>query len=537
MKRCIFIFILLSWHVMSMAAVSMQITPSSARLGETINLTLSLDGMSSNGVPDITPLEKNFTIIGTEHNVSYTAANGVAKSERQWIITLIAKKSGTIPIPPIQVGQQYSAPGQVTITTNAQATVPDSQDEALENDEIMLHAQLSKSDPFINEQVIYTVKLYSRTPVMNAEYQPPHVEDALFIPLGDGRRYQTTINGREYAVDEQQYALFPQKSGELNIIPPQFNAVIYGVVPKRTQVNGPAMKLAVKPIPEIKTKQPWFPASHVSLSEQYAPSSKTIVQGDTITRTITLRAVAMPAELLPTLEFPENKQFSMYPEKPETRNVLRQQALVGTSVTKVTYLLNQAGDIILPAIKLAWFNTVTGKQEMATLPEHKVTVTAKTVAQINSPKQTKVKPNHLSSRLALWITAAFIMIMMIVIALWWWFRHRSVVITPSLPSALTRLRKACATNDPTMVHIALLDWGNMQWPNSTLLNLSRLGNLVQDSALKKQINLLSEILYSKKSQSTWNGNALWRAVKSYRSTSSIKKGKNNALPPMNPDME
>ena len=47
------------------------------------------------------------------------------------------------------------------------------------------------------------------------------------VPFGGERRYQVNKNGRTYAVEEQQFALFPQKSGDLKIKPPVFNALVY----------------------------------------------------------------------------------------------------------------------------------------------------------------------------------------------------------------------------------------------------------------------------------------------------------------------
>ncbi len=544
MKRLFSILILLCWQTIAMATLSVQIDPSTASMDDTIHLTLTLDGPSSAGVPDVTPLEKDFTIIGTEHSTSYTASNGVAKSESQWIVLLTAKRPGVITIPAIQLGQQYSRPGQVNITTSAQATAADNPAKPTEDDAVMLHADVSQSAPFINEQVIYTVKLYSRKPLMNAAYQPPHVEDALLIPLGDGRRYQTTMNGMEYAVDEQQYAIYSQKSGKVEIIPPAFNAVVYGAVPRRIHVSGPATSLNIKPIPAKNANQQWLPAKRIILTEVYNPALANVAKGDAVVRTITLQAEGMPAELLPTLEFTDNEQFSVYPEKSETKNTLRQQELIGISTIKVTYVLTQSGQMSIPSIKLPWFNTITGSQDIATLPARQITVTGAPTAApeqahqtITTPQPVKTAPNNQTHQLAWWVAAAFAMAWLMTLVLWWWFRHRRVETKHTVRSALTRLRTTCATNNPVETHLALLNWGSMQWPEATLFNLSQLNNLIHDIALKQQINLLSQALYSQKRQSTWRGDELWRAVKGYRPLKSSNKSKRNDLPPINPDVE
>ena len=358
MKRLILILTLLSWHNVLMATVTLSIDPPTAALGETLHLTLTLDDAQTRSLPDLTPLEQDFTVLGTQHSVSYTVINGTSHSVNQWIVLLNPKRSGIIPIPAIQIGQQSSTPSQIKISANQQ------QDNISGSQGTILKATIDQPNPFINQQVIYTVKLYTNQRMLEAEYQPPTIEDALLIPLGEGRRYHTTLNNREYAVDEQQYAIFPQKSGELTLAPPALNALVYDGIPKRVQLKAKPIKLTVKP----STTNHWLPAKQVILSQKYDLPTTTLNQGDTLVRSINLRAVGVPAQLLPSIPVKNSQQFHVYPEKPTTENTLVQQELVGTSTMNVTYVLNQAGRITLPAIQLNWFNTQTGKQETATLP-------------------------------------------------------------------------------------------------------------------------------------------------------------------------
>lgn len=539
MKLCIFIFILLCWQTKALATITMQIEPSNPQAGETIRLTLTQDDMQSNATPDWTPLEKDFSLSGTAHNMSYTAVNGVAKSESQWVVLLIPKRAGVIAIPPIQIGQQYSQASQVEIGA-ATTTHP----SPSENNAVILKGELSQNKSFINEQVTYTVKLYSRQSLVNAQYQPPHVENALLIPLGNGRRYQTTMNGLEYSVDEQQYAIFSQKSGALQITPPKLSAVTYSNVPRQINLEADPITLTVKPIPETNANQPWLPAKQVTLAEQYDSSTTTATQGATVQRTITIRAVGIPAELLPNLTFADSPQFSIYPEKPDTHNTLRQQELAGTSIIKVTYVLNQPGQITLPSVKLAWFNTKTGTQEVASLPSHDIMVATKPGASHTPPvtlkkpqqnhSQATPAPKKQSRTLAWWVAGAFGFAWIMTLALWGWFRHRGVAMKHSIRPALARLRKACKNNDPTQAHAALLDWGRLQWPDTAIFNLNQLSLLVSHIGLKKQITLLSQALYSQNGVSSWRGDALWNAVEGYRPFKSTPKITRDALPPINP---
>lgn len=526
----VFIIILLCGSANASPVINSHIEPSTARVGETLQLTLTLDNAQTSGTPDLTPLQKDFIITGTQASLSYSAINGVAKSTNTWVIQLIAKKSGVINLPPLQVGHLSSMPTRVNITDHANELSADKENAPSDdNAPIMLRTNANPTTPFINEQVIYTVKLYSRQSVLEADYQPPHVDDALLIPLGEGRRYQTTLNGYGYNVDEQQYAIFPQKSGKLHINPPTLTAVVYDGAAKHLHIKGDATNLNVAPIPASNTSSHWLPAKQVGLTERFEPSTTSINQGDTIVRTIRLQAMAMPAELLPTLTFAESKQFSVYPEKPETHNTLRQQTLIGTTTTKVTYLLNKTGPVTIPPLKLTWFNTQTGLEEVITLPAHKLTVAAKPGSAAPPPSKPTVvhkKPMtpilltvpKQSHALLYWIASA-LGLAGLLMALLRWLRPRFLA-RRTMKTTLKQLRTACAANDPTSAHSAFLSWAALV--RSDAMN---------DSEINKQIQLLSQVLYSP-SPHNWDGKALWLAVKHYRPMPALKTP--YRLPPIHP---
>lgn len=530
----LFIILLLCGTVSANPIINARLEPATAHVGETVQLILTLDNAQTSHMPDLAPLQKDFIITGTQASLSYSAINGVAKSTNTWVIQLIAKKSGVLSVPPIQIGHLSSTPTQINITEQANEFPLDNEKVSSdENAPVLLRTKINPTKPFINEEVIYTVRLYSRQSLLEADYQPPHVDDALLIPLGEGRRYQTTLNNTRYNVDEQQYAIFPQKSGQLQITPPTLTAVVYNDnVAKHIRIKGNATPLNVAPIPTSHTSPHWLPAQQVGLTERFEPSTTNLVQGDTIVRTIRLQAMAMPAELLPALTFSDSKQFSVYPEKPETHNSLRQQTLIGTTITKVTYLLNQAGTITLPPLNFTWFNTKTGREETISLPAHELTVTPKPSPVISSPAQSNhvaQKKSTVVSRLSIpkqshrqlyWLIAVITGAIGLLMILSWWCRAYILKRRP-LKIILKRLQNACTMNDPTSAHQAYVSW----------LTVQKI-KVVSDPELNKQLQILSQVLYSAE-KVKWDGLGLWLAVKNYQPTHPFKKP-SCPLPPIHP---
>ena len=233
MKRLVhFIFIVfLYWHTLALATISVQTKPAAIWQGEEFHLIIRLEHNKLDTLPDLSPLGKDFVIIGTETSMVYSIINSKSNIMNQIDLTLIAKKTGDLVIPSLNIGNEYSMPLKINVKESqslAIPTPPGSTDAS--NDPIFLESKSDINQAFINQQIIYTVRLYSNQRILNGEYVPPKAEDAIVVPLGSGKSYQTTLNERIYAVEEQRYAIFPQKAGELKIIPPQFNAIILSAV-------------------------------------------------------------------------------------------------------------------------------------------------------------------------------------------------------------------------------------------------------------------------------------------------------------------
>lgn len=530
------------------AKVTASVEPKRAEMGETIRLTLTLDDPKAQGIPDLTPLQKQFTIIGTERSMSYTLINGQAQSMYRWLILLTPKQTGSLTIPAIEIAQQTSKPLTIEVE-QAAARKLDGAKAGQTHDEVMIKAQVTQPKPYVNQQVIYTVKLYNRGRLMDAEYRAPSVEDALMLTLGDAKRYTTVVNGQEYSVEEQQYAIYPQKSGPLTIKPPSFYALLYDRLPKRIKVEAEPVKLEVQTIPPQYLDKHWLPAQDVRLAEQYSKELKPLHQGDTLERQITLQATGVPAQLLPKLEFPSETQLGVYPEKPDEQNVMHQQELIGRLTVKVTYVLHQAGEITIPALHVPWFNTKTGREEVASLPARTLHVALKSgaVAQENKPQPSVVNERADSTKankpmakataansgnqLGWWFAGIFAVAWVITLFIWWLRFSNSF--SRQRRHALRQLHDACVHQDPALARQALLHWAKLIWPDAKLLNLNDLTKHVRDPEFTKQIHLLSQVLYSQDKKQSWQGFDLWRCVSRFR-YKSRKTRRDQGLPPINP---
>lgn len=559
MNRLIVGIVLSIYTLWVHATVQVQIDSSPVAMNETFQLTLTQNGTQAAGLPDLTVLRKDFLILGTARQVSYSVINGQSSMNSQWVITLKPLKAGLLSIPSIKIGSEQSNPMTINVEASANSTAATSnQNSSNLNGDLVLKTSVNLKKPYVNQGIIYTVKLYNSKRLLDAEYQAPQAADALIIPLGDAKRYQTFQNSTNYVVEEQKYAVFPQKSGSLKITSPSFTAMIYDFDPQRIKAQDKDTEIKVQPIPTQYQNKTWLPAKHVRLSEHYENTNQTLSQGSTLVRTITLEGIDVPAQLLPNLTFTGTDNFSVYPEKGADRNQVRQGELVGSTEFKVTYLFNKAGKVVLPEVKVHWFNTQTGQEETSTLAPRSVEITPALQQNSNShppvspllPAVNKPIKNTTStgvpqalmpaakSNYGPWIVALFFAgAWLSTLLLGTWKKRNRRLGKGQYKHALNRLKHACVSANPMEARDALIAWARVHWPDASILNLSELSQLVRDPQLKKQIHILSQALYKSPEHSNWQGHGLLKAVlaiKSSKQEPSLSR-KSVLLPPINPN--
>lgn len=535
------------FSLVTYAEIQVQVEPSQIDITASFRLILTQDNLQNGGIPDLTPLQKDFIILGTERRMNYSIINGQTQSSSEWNITLKAKQKGKLTIPAIKIGREYTTPTTIDVAAASATPQNTSTDTSNSQQSIYLTTSVNEKKPYVNQQIIYKVTLYNSKHLLDADYQGPQVENALLIPLGAEKRYQIQKNNINYLVEEQNYAIFPQKSGPLKIKSPVFTALIYDFNPERIKAEDKTISLDIQPIPKDFSGKTWLPAKAVQLTEQYENSEPTIAQGNTLIRTITLQGKGVPAQLLPTLTFTEMEGVNVYPEKGKDKNQVIQGELIGGTEIKVTYLFNKSGKITIPELKLPWFNTETGQEEVATLPEKIIDVTASpstsapnttqpsVTSKQNEPQQPTPQLNESNQFNWAWIFAAFFAFAWIVtLVLWGWQKRPKSSGKGQYKKTLNELHEACMQANPKRARDALLKWASFYWPDAPILNLTDLTRLTTDTDFKKQVQLLSQVLYKSPTNVLWRGDELWSTIQHMNKNDEYKKENETPLPPINP---
>ncbi|MDF1677756.1 MAG: BatD family protein [Legionellaceae bacterium] len=530
--------------------LSAHTEPDSVGPSEPFNLILELDENAPPGLPDFGPLTHDFHIHGTAHSASYMYTNGQSKASTRWTVTLVPKRTGKVTIPSIQVGRARSRPITLNIGRHSAPQTsphPQSVDSAL-----FVQTKLSDKTPFLNQQLLYTVKIFHSSSILDAAYQPPSLANALIVPLGNNRQYQVIEKGRPYLVEEQKYAFFPQKTGAQVLFPPKFQALIYDDMPRRAEAHGDSASVDVSPIPSGFTQSTWLPAKAVSLNEHYDQTDKKMPEGSTLTRTITLKVVGLPAELLPPLDITKHDHFKSYPERPSFNNTVEGDNVVGSATIKINYLLNHSGDITIPEETITWFNTETQQKATVSLPAKTLHVTPdityqtpqtltpqkpETTPSVAEAPATATPDKSTSFMHELVFHIALLSIFVLGCVLFFFAQKKRAPKPPCPKTYLKTLKEACQSHQPEKTRDALLAWARTVWPNHPMLNLDDVIQQTNSPDVKAALHQLSEALYHPQKSTAWQGNRLWHAIQTFSKSYgrvSKKAAAENPLPPINP---
>lgn len=205
------------------AHASFSASVDRARLteGESVELTLESDDPTLFGKPDLSPLDALFEVLGTRQVNRLATQNGRAQATTRWIVTLLPKQSGYVAIPPISLGASSTQPIRLHVL--------EARDRAKSSKlaPVFIDASVDQETVYVQAQAILTLRIYHSVSLYDdSSLTPLAMNDAKVEQLGEARTYEKEINGIRHGVIEVRYAIFPQKSGTLEIPAQAFSATL-----------------------------------------------------------------------------------------------------------------------------------------------------------------------------------------------------------------------------------------------------------------------------------------------------------------------
>ncbi|MHC8395074.1 BatD family protein [Pseudomonas sp. LB3P93] len=525
------------------AALVASVDRSRLNSGETVELTLESNDVTQFGKPDLAPLEPLFEVRGTRQVNQLTTLNGDNRATTRWIITLLPKENGSVTIPPLQLGEVQSQPITVQVVES------ETQDTKNKLAPVFIDASLDQTSVYVQAQAILTLRIYHSVSLYDdSSLTPLQIPDARIEQLGETRTYEKVINNLRHGVIEMRYAIYPQHSGELTIPAQMFSATLVDAQPTQdaaTQVpkSGKLMRVSSSPILlTVKAKPitypadlPWLPARSLSLSESWNPEPDHAQVGDSLTRSLTLKAEGLASSQLPPLPATDANGLRRYPDQPVLSNQSTERGLIGSREDREALVPGRSGAIELPAVEVVWWNTFEDHLEHSSLPARSLQVASNPSMVVDTPANTaQVNAGVDSEILWRWKLSTLILACTTLLGfgLWWRGRWQPAVLRatqtgPSPRTVLDDLKRACQANDSHATRQALDAWARQQ--PETLADMA-----ARFVPLSDALDGLNGALYSETGQH-WQGEDLWRAIKAIPIAERIQDPVGDSgLPPLYP---
>ena len=378
MVRCALLWLLLLWAAVAEAEFRASVDRRVVDENDVVVLELARDAQVFVGNPDLTALEKDFNVLGTQRSSQFTIVNGRTRSLTTWTVTLQPKRRGQLRIPSIEYDGERTTPITITVTQPSPAEVA-----ALERT-VFFETQVSKPSLWVQEQVLYTVRLYyAADAVLFGDLQPaPRVTDAVVQAIGDSRPSVEVREGVRYNVIEQRYAVIPQRSGTLVIPPETFSGAVRIAERGRTRrknlrITSDGHRIEVRAQPDAwPADAPWLPARDLILNQRWDPTPLRLRAGEPVTRSLEIVARGVAASALPDLPELEINGASTYANQPVLDEGMATGDFIASRIESTVLIPEAEGALDLPELRVPWFDVERGEIRMAVIPAQRMQVIA-----------------------------------------------------------------------------------------------------------------------------------------------------------------
>ena len=513
-----------------------------------VTLTVRASDQAADANVDFSSLQRDFEIIteSNRQNSSMSIINGRRTSVvyKDHVLTLSPKRMGNLFIPSFSAGNDRSQP--ITIRVQQQTA---SQRQRM-NQFVFFETSVDTNNPYVQGQIIYSVKLFYTDAIGGDFPEPPNLPDTVVEALETEKRYESIVDGQRYYVLEKRYALFPQRSGTLEIPRERFVGTRGrgGVFSQRQRVNATSEShtITVKTIPASFSGENWIPAKALGVKEAWTEASPVFRVGEPVNRQLAISAIGLSDAVLPQLGEMKVDNAKVYADPPATENRISPDGITALQITTVGVVPTKEGDLILPEIRIPWWNTQTDREEVAIIPAETYKVLpalseTNNITTVTVPLSELNQPTFISEPIKpYWQWAAIAFGFLWLLSSWQWLilkrkvramesanvtRHEIPALRdPDESREFGELKKACTRNRPADTHRQLFLWGKARFPEiHSVLDLCRL-----DPRLTEEISLLETHLFGEGDKGSWRGKDILKVAGELRNRKT-QKHKDSAL--------
>jgi len=388
MKKFIFLLLISVQGLFAQVEFEAKVSKTTLGINERLRIDFSMNADGDNFTP---PDFDGFRVVnGPMQQVSQQWVNGRGTFNKMYSYYLLPTQRGSVTIKQasIEINGQIYKTSPIKINVTAAVEMPKNPNDAPQisaNDAIHLVAEVSKSNPYINEPITVIYKLYFsyNVGITNwRELDKPKYNDfwSQNIDMKQLKVEEGTYNGeRTRFVVLRKVVLYPQKSGKLSIEPlsmdidlelPTNRRNVFGQVlttRDNKRVSAGAKVISVRALPEAG-KPANFTGAVGKFTFRATPTKTTLKHGESLDLNVivagtgNLKLFDLPKPVVPTA-------LEMYdPVHTETVNTPL-SGMTGNIADKYTVIPQYKGNYPIKAMSFSYFDLGSGTYKTITSPE------------------------------------------------------------------------------------------------------------------------------------------------------------------------
>ena len=366
--------VLLTVTLPALAQTRAWLNRSRAAIGQPV--VLSIESDQDFGQPDLTPLQRDFSVVDTSTSRQMQMVNGRISRSVVLAITLQPRRTGELTVPALEVNGQRTPPLGLRVT-DAPAAQPGSSNAYIET-------QVDDPTPYVQQTVGVTLRLFYAVPLVSGQLDIDAPQGTSLQRVGEDVQSTREVNGRRYNVVERHFLLVPDRSGDLQLPAARFTGRAAGGggffdsmlgMGQRSDLSavGQAQTLRVQPQPD-SAPQPWLPLADLRL--RYASAPRELKAGQASSFVVEAVARGATRAQLPDLPTPSVDGAQVFAEPAQYEDSFDGATPVVKITRRYSIVPNGAGRLALPGIKLDWWDVKADAARTAALPDMQLEVAA-----------------------------------------------------------------------------------------------------------------------------------------------------------------
>jgi hypothetical protein len=235
--------------------------------------------------------------------------------------------------------------------------------------EISLNATVDNSNPFVGEQIIYTLRIINSTSLQPSPVVPTSFERFWLGGALDVQRFQEPGCGATVGVTVIERVLFPLEAGTVTIPPGGLDFTSNPVYDPTTRIVSNGVDVNIQPLPENAPPSftgavGVFPIIEASLSQN------TINQGEPVRLVVIVEGAGNIDQVDPP-ELKLEDHWRVYPQAPQSFVGIEDGGRLYGGTKRFEWLISpsESGNLVVPPVELGYFNPSIGAyQTVSTTP-------------------------------------------------------------------------------------------------------------------------------------------------------------------------